>query len=117
MHELALSQSIVASVLRAVEADPGRISRIAVSVGALSAANPSSLEFCLRLILDDRGMEHTAVDVNWQSAEVECACGRRYETDDMFAGCPECGGFDRQITAGQEVTVDYVEIEDEDEEG
>jgi hydrogenase nickel incorporation protein HypA/HybF len=115
MHELALSEGIVRTALKAGGTDERRMMTIAVDVGALSAVNASSLEFCLRLTLDERGMEHTAIEVALVPAKVNCQCGHTYTTEDMFGGCPLCGGFLREIVDGRDVTIRHVEIEDEED--
>jgi hydrogenase nickel incorporation protein HypA/HybF len=113
MHELALSESIVRTVLDAVDAAPGRVRKIALEVGALSAVSISSLEFCMRVVLEQNGMERVTVEITETAARVECACGRSYEPEDMFTPCPDCGGFNRRVVAGNDLTVQYVEVDDE----
>jgi hydrogenase nickel incorporation protein HypA/HybF len=114
MHELSLSEEIVRAAISASHADKSRITAIGVRVGALSAANVSSLEFCLRLVLDQYDMQRTEARVTPVPARVECACGQRYQTDDIFAACPACGGYMREVTEGKDVTIEYVEVEDEE---
>ncbi len=113
MHELGLSQGIVRTVLAADGVEPQRLAAVTVEVGALSAVNVYSMEFCMRLALDERGMEHTRVEIRKVPARLRCRCGRTYETEDMFAACPECGGFERDVIAGLDVNIPYVEVEDE----
>ena len=114
MHELALSESIVASVLNACGVEAGRVRRIAVRVGALSSANVDSLEFCLRMVLDHRGLRDAEAAITRVPARIRCECGRCYTTEDMFEGCPDCGGYRREVLEGTDVTVEYVEVEDEE---
>jgi hydrogenase nickel incorporation protein HypA/HybF len=113
MHELALSEDIVRTVLNATGADKEHVTAIAVEVGALSTVSASSLEFCLRLVLDQGGMEHTAVHITQVPATVQCECGLRYDADDMFGACPACGSYAREVVNGKDVRIDYVEVEDE----
>ncbi|MFO8007075.1 MAG: hydrogenase maturation nickel metallochaperone HypA [Candidatus Brocadiia bacterium] len=113
MHELSLSQGIVSTVLAADGVEPERLTAVTIEVGALSAVNVSSLEFCMRLALDERGMEQTSVEIRRVPARLRCRCGRTYETEDMFAACPECGGFEREVIEGMDVNIPYVEVQDE----
>jgi hydrogenase nickel incorporation protein HypA/HybF len=113
MHELALSESIVRTVLSATGAGPERVRKIGLEVGALSAVNVSSLEFCMQAVLEQSGIKRAAVEIVEVPARVECACGRTYEPADMFTPCPDCDGFDRRIVAGNDLTVQYVEVDDE----
>ncbi len=111
MHELSLSEGIVRTAL-AASGRERRVTAIAVQVGALSAVNLSSLEFCMRLVLDENGLEHAEVRLTPVPAVVECECGLRYEAKDMFSPCPECGSFFRDVIEGKDVTIEYVEVED-----
>ena len=115
MHELALSEQIVNAALNACGGDGRRIREIAVDVGALSAVSMSSLEFCLQVMLEQHGMEGTKARLTLVPARVRCDCGNTYEADDMFSPCPVCGGFMREIVDGKDVTIQYVEVDDEQE--
>ncbi len=114
MHELSLSQNIVRTVLNASGAEKNQICAIAIEVGALSAVNVSSLEFCMRLTLQQRGMEKTEVQITSIPARVRCECGLVYEPEDVFAPCPDCGSFERTVLEGTDVNIPYVEVEDEE---
>jgi hydrogenase nickel incorporation protein HypA/HybF len=118
MHELALSESIVRTVLDACGTGPASVRKksvrkIGLEVGLLSAVNVSSLEFCMQAMLEQSGMEQVEVEIKEVPARVECACGGTYEATDMFTPCPECGGFARRVVGGTDVTIQYVEVEDE----
>ncbi len=112
MHELSLSQEIVRAALQATDIPRGGISAIGIEVGALSGVNMTSMEFCMRVVLDNEGMEHVQAKIAWVPAKLRCACGSIYKTDDMFAGCPACGGFQREVLSGKDVSIQYVETDD-----
>lgn len=114
MHEMALSQSILKTAVDAADGKSERISRIAIEVGALSATNVESLSFWLDETLKSMDMEDTEVELDRPPAHCRCECGNEYETSDMFTGCPECGGFTRDILTGMDVTVKWVEVEDDE---
>jgi len=114
MHELALSESIVHTAVRACGGDKARVVAVGIDVGVLSAVAPATLEFCMRLVLDESGMTHTQVRISETPAVARCECGLDFEPGDAFAPCPQCGGFEREIVGGMDVTVRYVEVEDEE---
>ena len=113
MHEMSLSQEIVRTAVDAAEDRDGRITEICVSVGALSATNVESLSFWMEETLRSRDMEETEVELEQPAARVKCECGEEYEAEDMFAGCPECGSYTREVLSGKDVTVKWVEVEDD----
>jgi hydrogenase nickel incorporation protein HypA/HybF len=112
MHELALSEQIVQSALRACGEPSSRMTAVAVEVGALSSVSPSALEFCLRTVLDSYGLQRAEAQISFVPARVRCRCGHEYETEDMFAPCPRCGEFMREIIEGDDVVVLHIEVED-----
>jgi len=112
MHELALSEQIVRTALRASGARKDSITAIAVQVGALSAVSVSALEFCLRAVLDQHGLKDAEAQIAWVPARVRCECGHCYETEDMFAPCPRCGDYAREVIDGRDVIIQHVEVED-----
>jgi hydrogenase nickel incorporation protein HypA/HybF len=113
MHELALSQQIVRAALEAGGAEPGQVTAVCVRVGALSGVNVETLRFCLRATCDERGLSRADLRLEPVAALLRCECGAEYEADDVFIACPACGGFVREIAAGMDVSLEYVEVEDE----
>jgi len=112
MHELALSEQIVQTALGACGHRGDRMTAVAVQVGALSSVSLSALEFCLRTVLDSHGLQHTEAQISWVPARVHCTCGHEYETEDMFAPCPRCGAYTREIIEGSDVIIQHIEVED-----
>ncbi|MGD2175071.1 MAG: hydrogenase maturation nickel metallochaperone HypA [Candidatus Brocadiaceae bacterium] len=114
MHELALSQSIVRTALSASGVDARRVTAIGLQVGELAAVNVSSLEFCMELVLQEHEMSRAEVRIERVPAKARCQCGHVYAPTDMFSPCPNCAGFEREITRGKDVDIEYVEVEDEE---
>jgi len=117
MHELSLSESILRTALSAAGSRSDRIRGLTVKVGALSSVSVPTLEFCMGLVLEQEGMEGVAVRVEKVPARAHCSCGHRYVAEDLFAGCPRCGGFERQIVEGEDVTLESIEVEDGEDQG
>jgi hydrogenase nickel incorporation protein HypA/HybF len=112
MHEMALSEELVNTAVRAAGGDRSRIRTIAVRVGALAGVNLASFEFCLRACLDGMGMPDARAELTWVPARFECGCGRTYEADDIFSPCPACGGYGREIVDGADVFIEHLEVDD-----
>ena len=115
MHELALSESIVDAVLSAEQVKGRRLRVLAVEVGALSSVNVDTLEFCLRLVLEQRGHEGVQTRITSAPALLQCRCGARYQTEDIYTPCPECGGWERDVVSGTDVRVQYVEVDEHEQ--
>lgn len=88
---------------------------INIKVGALSSASVEALEFGMKLMLNQEGVEGAEVRIEGVPARVRCNCGKEYEPASMFEPCPECGGFEREILGGKDVTVESIEVEEDEE--
>jgi hydrogenase nickel incorporation protein HypA/HybF len=112
MHELSLSESIVKAALavRGVRSD--NLRALNVRVGALSGASTAALASCLSAVLEGNNIRNVKVNIVETPAIMRCRCGRQYETKSLWDGCPACGGFEREMLEGADVTLDSVEVED-----
>ena len=112
MHELSIAHDIVRTALDACDRGPEKLRALSVRVGQLSSVVIPSLEMCLSAVLEDRGLEGVDIRIRETPARAECACGEEYEPDSLFSECPNCGGFEREITGGREVVLDSIEVDD-----
>ena len=111
MHELSLSESILRAALAAAGERKDHIRALTVKVGALSGASVPTLEFCMELVLEQMGMRGVQVRIEPVPARVRCRCGHDYSPEDLFAGCPSCGEFEREFLDGLDVTLESIEVE------
>lgn len=109
MHEMALAQGILAVVLDVAEAEPVR--RVRLSVGALQAVVPESLQLCFQLAAEDTVAADAVVDVMDIPARLACRqCGGESERRAPPFNCGHCGSADVTLLAGDELMVDAVEL-------
>jgi len=113
VHELSLAQGICRTIIERV--GQRRLAAIRLDVGALSGVNADSLEFCLGEVARIEGLGAPTVVINRIAPAMRCACGRDYTVEDILDACPDCGGYEREVVAGMELTVTSVDLPDEDE--
>jgi len=111
MHELGISEGILQAALSAPGATRENVRAFHIRVGALSSASPEALEFCMGLVLEQNGMAEAQVRIETAPARARCECGHEAEIENLFDGCPSCGGFNREILEGQDVTLQSIEVE------
>jgi len=117
MHELGLSEGILRAALATPRVTRRNLRGLTVKVGALSGASVSALEFCLNVVLEDGDMTDVQVRVEEAPARLRCDCGHEYSPPSIFEGCPKCGGFDREVLDGQDVTLESIEVDDGEDQG
>ena len=113
MHEIALAHAVWRQVAAEMEKHADRcLKQVHVVVGALSGADPESLEFALGLLVAGSEWPNASVDVRQEPVVLVCrGCGRTYPMDEMRLTCPACGGADVEPVRGTELRLESLEVE------
>ena len=112
MHELSIAAAVVEIVER--HAAGRRVTRVDVKVGHLRQVVPDALDFAFELITKDTALEGAVLTIEEVPAIVRChACAAETELEEFPAHCGECGALDVELSGGDELLVDCLEIETE----
>ena len=113
MHELSIAESILDCVRQELLSHPGaRPTRVGVRIGALSAVNPESLEFCFEAITNGTAWQSLKLDTALVPAQRICGgCGQSYAPIDYNSACPGCLSTQSIADGGDELDLEYLEIE------
>lgn len=110
MHELALAESIVR--IASERARGRRVVAVQVACGHLRQVVPDALAFAFELVALGSPVEGARLELREVPARVRCrACGGESGADGFPLACAACGGFDVEVTAGEELIVEELEIE------
>jgi hydrogenase nickel incorporation protein HypA/HybF len=113
MHELAIAESLVAIAER--HARGRRVTRVEVSAGHLRQVVPAALEFAFELVAQGTAAEGAALVIEEVPAAGRCrSCGAESRLDGFPLTCGACGGWDVEVTAGEELRVESLELEEEE---
>jgi hydrogenase nickel incorporation protein HypA/HybF len=111
MHELSIADAIVAIASR--HAAGRKVTRVEVKVGYLRQVVPDSLQFAFELITAGTELDGAELAIEDVPARVRCrACEAETVLSEFPAHCGACGGLDVQVTAGEELLVDSIDVED-----
>jgi hydrogenase nickel incorporation protein HypA/HybF len=111
MHELSIAASIVDIAVRHARGRP--VSRVEVRVGHLRQVVPSALDFAFGLVAQGTPVEGAELVLEEVAATVRCGtCGAESRLDGFPLIC-RCGSADVEIVAGQELTVESLDVEEE----
>jgi hydrogenase nickel incorporation protein HypA/HybF len=113
MHELSIMDGALAIVLeRAEQAGAKRIHRVRLRIGALSGVVPDALQFAFEALVPGTLAEAARLDIEAVPARFWCAsCQAEFQSDDMFAECPDCHRPSGDLRAGREMEVASMEID------
>jgi hydrogenase nickel incorporation protein HypA/HybF len=111
MHELSIAESIVSIADR--HAGGRKVVKVEVKVGHLRQVVPSALEFAFGLVAQGTPVEGADLELEEVPAAGLCRnCGREGTLAAFPFTCPGCGGMDLQVTQGEELLVDSLELEE-----
>lgn len=112
MHELSIAEAVVQIASR--HAAGRRVSKVELKVGHLRQVVPSALEFAFELLINGTPLEGAELQIEDVPARGRCRdCGVQTEMRAFPLQCAHCGGWDLELTAGEELLVDALEIEDD----
>jgi len=109
MHEMAITESVIAAVSEKV--GDRRVQRVSLVVGRLSGVVAESLYFYFDLATEGTPLEASLLEIIDIPGRARCrSCGAEVELEDMIALCT-CGSADLEILSGEELTIKEVELE------
>lgn len=115
MHELAIANSIVNTVLG--EAKKGQyktITAIGLRIGALTDIVPEALEFGFSAITAGTLLEGAKLEIENVPVLGRCgACREAFEVKGFVFACPGCGSSNIEVEQGQELDIVYIEVDDD----
>jgi hydrogenase nickel incorporation protein HypA/HybF len=114
MHELAIAGSLAEIAER--HAAGRRVTRVEVSVGHLRQVVPDALAFAFALVTEGTALDGAELVLEEVPAAGRCrGCGAEDRLDAFPLACRACGGWDVEVTAGEELRVESLDLDEEEE--
>jgi len=111
MHELGIAQNIVE--IAVPYANGGRIRRVTLEIGQLSAVLPDAIQFCFQIVAQGTPLEGASLQVIQVPGLANCRrCGATIPLEEPFGIC-SCGSTDLAIIQGNELTIKQLELEEQ----
>ena len=111
MHELSLAEGVIGVVER--HAAGRRVTKVELKVGHLRQVVPGALSFAFELVAQGTVAEGAELEMEEVAAAGWCrTCERRTPLPEMPLLCRECGSSDVEVTQGEELSVDSLELDD-----
>ncbi len=107
MHELSIVMSIVdIAQQHAADANAAVVEEIEIDIGCLSTVEMNAFEFAWQQGVKQTILEHAVKKVNRIKGKAGCPdCDKEFELENMYDGCPACGGHLINILQGKELRV------------
>lgn len=115
MHEMSLAIRIVeVAVAEAERAGAGKINEVEVEVGRLAGVMAEALSFCLEAAAKGTLAETAIFTLIPLPGQGRCTeCHHEVAVSEFPAQCPDCQGFGVQITAGTELRIRALIIDED----
>lgn len=112
MHEMALAEGILQICEdHARRAGAEKVTRVWVEVGALSHVEPEALAFCFGAVVSGTLAEGAELVIERAPGRAWChGCGKEVTVTSLIDACPDCGGFQLQVTGGEQMRVKEMEV-------
>ena len=111
MHELAIAQAIFGIADRHANGRP--VTAVEVKVGHLRQVVPSALTFAFELVSDGTALQGAELRIEQVPAAGSCReCGAETLLPDFPLSCAHCGSLDIDVTRGEELLVESLDIEE-----
>jgi hydrogenase nickel incorporation protein HypA/HybF len=108
MHELAITQSVVAAVLD--RTGDRTVTVVRVRVGRLAGVVADSMRFCFELVTAGTTLEGAVLEIEEPPGAAHCrSCGADFGLAELVPFC-SCGSTDVDVVAGRELMVCSVEV-------
>jgi hydrogenase nickel incorporation protein HypA/HybF len=113
MHELSIASAVLNTAL--AHADDRRVTLVSMRIGNLRQVVPDSLEFYFEIVARDTRCEGARLDLTEIEARLRCSdCQLEWEPAIPAFRCPRCGAGDVAVIAGEELEVEYIEVEEQE---
>jgi hydrogenase nickel incorporation protein HypA/HybF len=112
MHELGITQNIVAIVAEHARGKP--VTRVVLEIGTLAGVMAESIAFCFDVVAEGTPLEGATLEIRRTEARARCgACGSEFVQATLFTPCA-CGSHAVERLSGEELNVKEYELADAD---
>lgn len=112
MHEMSLAESVLQAIESAALKDQfQKVATVWLEIGQLSGVEPEAMRFCFDAVTRDSVAAGARLEIIATPGQGWCmACAKTVPMTEVFGECPECGGFQLQVTSGTEMRIKELEV-------
>jgi hydrogenase nickel incorporation protein HypA/HybF len=110
VHEIGLCEGVLDAVER--RADGRRVRAVTIRAGAMHRIVPESMETAFALVAAGTVADGARLRLVLVPVHVHCrSCGADVAAQDPMAACVQCGGTDLDLSGGDELVLESLELE------
>ncbi|WP_293650148.1 hydrogenase maturation nickel metallochaperone HypA [Thiolapillus sp.] len=113
MHEMSLCEGVL-QILEDHAAKQGftRVRTVWLEIGQLAGVEVEAMRFCFDAVTKDTLADGAALEIIELPGQTWCLqCSKQVAVTQRFDACPHCGGFQLQVTGGEELRIKELEVD------
>lgn len=112
MHELSICEGILQVIEdQAVKQKFTSVEKVRLEIGALAGVELEALKFGFDVVTKNSLAENAVLEIITVDGTAWCMpCQKPVPISQRYDACPECGGFQLQVTSGDELRIKDLEV-------
>ena len=113
MHEMALSEGVL-QILENHASRQGfnRVRKVWLEIGDLAGVDVEAMRFSFDAVMSGTLADNASLEIVNVPGEAWCMpCSKRVDVTQRFDACPDCGSYQLQVVAGDDMKVKELEVE------
>jgi len=113
MHEMSIAESVLQIIEDQARTQGfARVKTVWLEIGQLAGVETESLRFCFEVVARDSVARDARLQIVATAGRGWCMdCARYVAVTARYEPCPNCGGFQIEVTGGEEMRVKELEVE------
>jgi hydrogenase nickel incorporation protein HypA/HybF len=113
MHEMSLAEGVLQVIEEAAIKDQfKKVTTVWLEIGQLSGVDSQAMTFCFDAVTRASVADGARLEIISLAGQGWCmACAKTVPMKDVFGECPDCGGFQLQVTGGTEMRIKELEVQ------
>ena len=113
MHEMSLCEGISQALQSEAEKQGfQRVKQVWLEIGRLAGVEVEALRFCFDVVTKGTRADGAALNIIDIPGTAWCMqCEKPVSIEQRFDQCPDCGGYQLQMTAGDEMRIKELEVD------
>lgn len=112
MHEMSLAEGVLQLIEDASRRQEfAKVTAVWLEIGQLSGVEIEAMKFCFDAVMRDSIAAGARLEIIALPGTGWClACAMSVPMTEVFGECPRCGGYQMQVTGGNEMRVKELEV-------
>ena len=113
MHEMSLCEGILQILEDNAKSQQfKKVKTIWLEIGALAGVETEAMKFCFDAVTKGTLADQASLEIINKPGLAWCMkCSKNVEVTQRFDECPDCGGYQLQVVAGDEMKIKELEVE------